>query len=113
MRRSFQAQAIALALAIAAWFQSPATAAETVQDLLKYCSAKDGSVQAIYCVGRITGIADALFVFAQGSFCPKTSTTGGAEVQLFKNYATTHPEVWTQSDYNGVLYALNQKWPCI
>jgi len=104
----------------------PARSEETVQSLLYKCEAKIDSIGSIYCIGRIGGMADLMgyngFLIGKGenselhrqvSTCTgKPIPTYGALIQVFENWARSHPEHWADNDLTGVLIALHDKWPC-
>jgi hypothetical protein len=94
---------------IAVLFSIRANADDNVQQLLQACSADNPSYDLFYCAGRVGGIADVLVMngllivnyndrsagLQRLSICPgNPAPTHGAEVQIFKNWAQSHPERW-------------------
>ena len=90
----------------------------TVQGLLQQCKAlSDPQTQngygALYCLGYVTGAADVLLTLGlsgTAGICGKISYE--AAVQAFVNWATAHPERWTNDRLLGVTVALRETWPC-
>lgn len=35
-----------------------------------------------------------------------------ARIQAFMNWARAHPEKWNLTDFEGVVLALRESWPC-
>jgi hypothetical protein len=113
-------------LAALFFWVTPTAASEnyTVQSLLMKCSGRVGSLDSIFCVARVGGIADALgfngYLVSHGAvglekfatYASKPVPTYGADIQVFKNWAEKHPERWGDTDMVGVATALQETWPC-
>lgn len=126
MRASWKTAALAAAsVAVALWFPPPAKADNTnVQALLGFCSEGDGSPNWLYCAGLVSGISTILQAngtlnatakspaFLLLSICPVQAPTIATNIQVFKSWATAHPENWNMQDYVGVATSLHQTWPC-
>jgi hypothetical protein len=99
---------------------------DDTQALLSKCDSAVGSTEFVYCLGRVSGMADMMgyngFLIDKGekselhrqaSTCTgRPIPTNGALLQVFKNWAHSHPEHWSDNDLTGVLTALREKWPC-
>jgi Rap1a immunity proteins len=97
---------------------------DTVQALYGWCN--DDREKDI-CLGYISGVYDTMRLVGAASttefpgsiavrnamgLCPNNSTTYGAAMQVFKNWAERHPEMWSESRGFGVMLALHEAWPC-
>src|SRR5260221_9699018 len=89
----------------------------TVQALYTRCTAK-ATLDQMFCAGFFTAALDDALVMGDGvstqayGICSKTPVTVGAAVQAFENWAQKHPEAWSHHRYLGVLWALQEVWPC-
>jgi hypothetical protein len=94
-----------------------------VQKLVQFCNDPQSD---LLCTGYIGGVGDMMVVNAEAlkyltpqaaksmkalSVC-SSDITYGAEVQVFKNWAQAHPEMWTQESAVGVMLALRGTWGC-
>lgn len=97
----------------------------TVQELYESCTASQHSYTTLSllskCRGYINGVADMMVLFGtEGDattrkyfgMCPKDIVTQGAVIQVFKNWAEKHPEMWGKPSLLGVMMALNEAWQC-
>jgi hypothetical protein len=60
------------------------------------------------CLGYVSGAFDALMV--TNRICPPPRIPYIANVQIFKNWASSHPEYWSMDRFLGVAEALEEKW---
>ena len=105
---------------------SPALAEGNVQGLLESCISTTAPDGPPYCVGRVTGIFKIMALNGIAvtqhdggakflAICAKDSLplpSYAAQVQVFINWANKHPENWAMSDSEGVIRAMQEKWPC-
>jgi hypothetical protein len=91
----------------------------SVQALYEACKSADSSGRQMYCIGYISAMADHMWLLGgDGSTrallgtCTDTPVTYGAAVQTFKNWAQKHPEKWNVDRMYGVIWALQETWPC-
>jgi len=95
----------------------------SVQHLYESCNQED-AVRRMYCSGFLTAAMSGLFMLGVGNesqfkearkvfgICTLPTTTVGAAVQVFKNWAAKHREAWGIDAYPGVVFALQEAWPC-
>lgn len=115
-----------IAVIIFAMLSSKAMA-DNIQQLLQECNNSDNEYDLLHCAGRVSGIVDMMGLngslltqygdrltplrsFAVCSGKPVPSY--GAYLQVFKNWAQSHPERWSDPDLTGVIRALRETWPC-
>ena len=95
--------------------KDPAT---SVQALYEDCTAADSRRQML-CSGYISAMSDHMWLLGGDNTtrtllgaCVDTPVTYGATVQTFKNWAQKHPEKWGFDRMYGVIWALQESWPC-
>ena len=99
-----------------------------VQELYKQCNYKEGSLDRIFCLEFVSGVARQ--VFAKGrqlkdikdspdlitvsvpSACPKSFVSSDVMVEAFSAWANQHLENWSASAQTGVMQAMRDTWPC-
>ena len=99
-----------------------------VHELYKQCTGPKGSLDEIFCLEFVSGVARQ--VFAKGgqlkdikdspdlmtmsipSACPKSFVSNDAMVEAFKEWANQHIEKWGVSAQKGVMQAMGDTWPC-
>ena len=99
-----------------------------VQELYKQCTGRKGSLDEIFCLEFVSGVARQ--VFANGhalkhikdpsdlmtmsipSACPKSFVSNDAMVEAFSEWANQHLEKWSASAQTGVMQAMRDTWPC-
>jgi hypothetical protein len=98
-----------------------------VQDLYKQCTHK-GSLDAIFCLEFVSGIARQVFTnglalkeikgppdlrtMSIPSACPKSFVSNDAMVEAFNEWANQHLETWSATAQKGVMQAMRDTWPC-
>src|SRR6476620_1343298 len=98
-----------------------------VQDLYKQCTHK-GSLDAIFCLEFISGVARQVFTnglalkeikgtpdlmtISIPSACPKSFVSNDAMVEAFNEWANRHLETWSASAQKGIMQAMRDTWPC-
>jgi hypothetical protein len=98
-----------------------------VQELFKQCNYK-GSLDKIFCLEFVSGIARQVFTNGLGSkhsnvppdlatmpipsACPKSFVSNDAMVEAFNEWANRHLETWSSSAQKGVMQAMRDTWPC-
>jgi hypothetical protein len=94
--------------------KDPAT---SVQSLYAQCTAADYRNQ-MFCSGFISAMSDHMWLLGGGAstralgICVDTPVSYGAAVQTFKNWAQKRPEKWSLDRLYGVIWALQETWPC-
>lgn len=96
-----------------------------VQELYDQCKQKSDTQASTFCLGFIAGIADVMrhngdrrssMDAAQWAAVSELALCGGpsygAYIQAFMNWAQKHPEYWGERNFQGVVAALHQAWPC-
>jgi hypothetical protein len=98
-----------------------------VQELLQDCQQPIVDIRHFFCLGIVQGVSDTMMTNAGGlkmmpkdlarfeanfAFCPDPLPNYGARVQAYKDWATEHPEKWTQPMVIGVMLAMHATWPC-
>lgn len=107
---------------------SSAKANDTVGEFLRLCNGDRGDAGRVVCryftggVGRqmfFTGaFAKKLRTYADQqtmnivAACSDAAVTDSAMVQVFRNWATSHPERWGDPAQAGINFALAQTWQC-
>ncbi len=98
-----------------------------VQDLYKQCTHK-GSLDAIFCLEFVSGVARQVFTnglalkeikgppdlmtMSIPSACPKSFVSNDAMVEAFNEWANQHLETWSASAQKGIMQAMRDTWPC-
>jgi hypothetical protein len=99
-----------------------------VQELYKRCKGPQGSLDAIFCLEFVSGVARQVFTngvalkdikdspdlmtMSISSACPKSSVSNDAMVEAFSEWANQHLEKWSASAETGVVQAMRDTWPC-
>jgi hypothetical protein len=100
-----------------------------VQELYKQCNYKEGSLDRIFCLEFVSGVARKVFTngltlkdikadaphlmtISIPSACPKSIVSNDAMVQAFNEWANQHLEKWRASARIGVMQAMSDTWPC-
>ena len=99
-----------------------------VHELYKQCMERKGSLDKLFCLEFVSGVARQ--VFANGrtlkyikdlpdlmtmsvpSACPKSFVSNDAMVEAFSAWANQHIEKWSASAQKGVMQAMRDTWPC-
>ena len=99
-----------------------------VHELYKQCTERKGSLDKIFCLEFVSGVARQ--VFAKGrqlkdikdspdlmtvsvpSACPKSFVSNDAMVEAFNAWANQHIEKWSANAQKGVMQAMRDTWPC-
>jgi hypothetical protein len=106
----------------------PGHANETVGEFVGFCNGNRGEAGQVVCRYFIGGVGRQMF-FTGGfskklrtraeretinavAACTEVDVTDAAMVQVFKNWATAHPENWGMPAQVGINLALTQTWPC-
>jgi hypothetical protein len=90
---------------------------KSIQSLYEECTA-ESSDHRLYCLGFISATLDSMFLLGGSAstrtlgICVDTPVTYGASVQVFKNWAQKHPEKWSIDRLYGVMWALQEAYPC-
>ena len=96
-----------------------------VQAQLNNCKDDENGLKGI-CIGLIAGVSSVMLLnvgllkgatTSDGIALPAMCPTGrppsyGAMIQAFVNWAEVHPEEWDTSADIGIIFALQEKWPC-
>jgi hypothetical protein len=110
----------------------PATAQseDTVRELLRDCeltldversgiSDTEEAISVTRCVSLVKGVTSILsyscWSFSEGfspMFAAEPPPTIEASIQAFVNYARANPDIWMQSNVDGVLGAMMTTFPC-
>jgi Rap1a immunity proteins len=91
--------------------------AKSIQYLYEECTA-EGSGRQMFCNGFISATFDSMWLLGGSAstrtlgICVDTPVTYGASVQVFKNWAQKHPEKWSIDRLYGVMWALQEAYPC-
>jgi hypothetical protein len=99
-----------------------------VQELYKQCEARKGSLDEIFCLEFVSGVARQVFTnglalkdikdppdlntMSIPSACPKSFVSNNAMVEAFSEWANQHIEKWSASAHIGVMQAMRDTWPC-
>ena len=99
-----------------------------VQELYKQCKGRRGSLDEIFCLEFVSGVARQVFTnglalkdikdpphfmtMSIPSACPKSFVSNEAMVEAFSEWANEHIEKWTASAQIGVMQAMRDTWPC-
>jgi len=89
----------------------------SVQYLYEDCTAADSRRQ-MFCSGFISAMWDHMALLGGGEstrafgICVDAPVTYGAAKQTFKNWAQKHPEKWSLDRMYGVIWALQEAYPC-
>jgi hypothetical protein len=100
----------------------------TVQDLYTDCKSTEAAKQ-VSCIRFIDGISSAMLISGQLSLinslawhrrqiystmgmCPEQSLTQGQMRQAFVNWVERNPKEWQKMEYEGVIAAMKETWPC-
>jgi anti-sigma-K factor RskA len=89
----------------------------SVQALYEDCIAADSRRQML-CAGYVSAMSDHMWLLGGDNTtrtfgtCVNTPVSYGAAVQTFKNWAQKHPEKWSLDRMYGVIWALQETWPC-
>jgi hypothetical protein len=99
-----------------------------VQELYKQCTGRKGSLDEIFCLEFVSGVARQVFTnglalkdikdppdlmtMSIPSACPKSSVSNDAMVEAFSEWANQHLEKWGASAQKGVMQAMRDTWPC-
>ena len=99
-----------------------------VQELYKQCEGRKGSLDEIFCLEFVSGVARQVFTnglalkdfkdppdlitMSIPSACPKSFVSNGAMVEAFSEWANQHIEKWSVSAQIGVMQAMRDTWPC-
>ncbi len=95
----------------------PRDPAQSIQHLSEQCTASDLH-DKMYCAGYISALTDHMWLLGGADttrllgICVKTSNSYGAAVQIFANWAQKHPEKWSLDRMYGVIWALQEVYPC-
>ncbi|HXP73453.1 MAG TPA: Rap1a/Tai family immunity protein [Stellaceae bacterium] len=121
---------IAIALATAALPTAAQATGPNVKETLAQCSAKRGSPDWLSCAAYVAGVSDAMMTnaatiktsgdpklfdaLAPFSMCVAGDIvpTYGDRLEVFKHWAETHPELWGEPTYSGVMSAMRETWHC-
>lgn len=109
---------------------TPALAASnrTVQDLYTDCKSTENAKQ-VSCIRFIDGMSSAMMIsgrlslmnslewhqrmlYSTMGMCPEQSLTPGQMRQAFVNWVERNPTQWQQLEYEGVVAAMKETWPC-
>ena len=112
-RRSWWPWERKLSIAVAVWVVTcgPALAMENGSVLLEDCLKPAGSSGRGYCLGYVTGVANALLLIA-GDACVPERTTRGQMVDVAVRYLQAHPETRHHLAAALVRAALVEAFPC-
>ncbi|MGE5166522.1 MAG: Rap1a/Tai family immunity protein [Sphingobacteriales bacterium] len=99
-----------------------------VQELYKQCTGRKGSLDEIFCLEFVSGVARQVFTnglalkdikhppnlmtMSIPSACPKSFVSNDAMVEAFNEWANQHIEKWSVSAQKGVIEAMRDTWPC-
>ena len=99
-----------------------------VQELYKQCKGRKGSLDEIFCLEFVSGVARQVFTnglalkdikdppdlmtMSIPSACPKSFVSNDAMVEAFSEWANEHIEKWRASAQIGVMQAMRDTWPC-
>jgi Rap1a immunity proteins len=99
-----------------------------VQELFKQCNNYKGSLDRIFCLEFVSGVARQVFMNGQAlkrsnasldlttisvlSACPKSLVSNDAMVEAFNGWANEHLEKWRTGARTGVMQAMSDTWPC-
>lgn len=119
---------ITLAAAASIATLSSAKANDTVGDFLRLCNGDKGDAGRVVCQNFTGGVGRQMFftgAFAKKlrtyadqqtinivAACSDVAVTDSAMVQVFKNWATSHPERWGEPAQTGINFAISQTWQC-
>ena len=99
-----------------------------VHELYKQCTGPKGSLDGIFCLEFVSGVARQAFMnglalkhtkdprdlmtMSIPSACPKSFVSNDAMVEAFSEWANQHLEKWSASAQIGVMQAMRDTWPC-
>ena len=99
-----------------------------VQELFKQCTGRQGSLDEIFCLEFVSGVARQVFTnglalkdikdppdllaMSIPSACPESAVSNQAMVEAFGKWANQHLEKWSASAQKGVMQAMSDTWPC-
>ena len=98
-----------------------------VQELYKQCTGRKGSLDEVFCLEFVSGVARQVFTNGLAlkdikdppdlttmipSACPKSFVSNDAMVEAFSEWANQHIEKWSASAQIGVMQAMRDTWPC-
>jgi Rap1a immunity proteins len=99
-----------------------------VQELYKQCKGRRGSLDEIFCLEFVSGVARQVFtnglalkdikdhpdvtMVSIPSACPKSFVSNDAMVEAFSEWANQHIEKWSANAQIGVMQAMRDTWPC-
>jgi hypothetical protein len=90
----------------------------SIQFLYEDCTAADPQRQ-MFCAGFISAMWDHMWLLggddstrALLGICTDTPVSYGAAKQTFNNWAKKHPEKWNLDRMYGVIWALQEAYPC-
>jgi Rap1a immunity proteins len=99
-----------------------------VQELYKQCKARSGSLDEIFCLEYVSGVARQVLTnglalkdikdppdlntMSIPSACPKSFVSNDAMVKAFSEWTNQHIEKWSASAQMGVMQAMRDTWPC-
>jgi Rap1a immunity proteins len=99
-----------------------------VQELYKQCRGRKGSLDEIFCLEFVSGVARQVFTnglalkdikdppdlntMSIPSVCPRSFVSNDAMVEAFSEWANQHIEKWSASAQIGVMQAMRDTWPC-
>jgi hypothetical protein len=90
----------------------------SIQYLYEDCTAADPQRQ-MFCSGFISAMSDHMWLLGGSEstrtllgICTDTPFSYGAAKQTFKNWAQKHPEKWSLDRMYGVIWALQEAYPC-
>ena len=99
-----------------------------VQELYKQCNYKEGSLDKVFCLEFVSGVARKVFTngvtlkdievaphimtMSIPSACPTSIVSNDAVVAAFNEWANQHLEKWRASARVGVIQAMSDTWPC-
>ena len=90
-----------------------------VHDLYKQCVGAKGSLDKVFCLEFVSGVARQAFTNGPAlkqprdfSACPKSSVSNDVMVDAFSEWANRHLDKWSASAQTGVMQAMHDTWPC-
>jgi Rap1a immunity proteins len=89
-----------------------------VHDLYKQCVGAQGSLDKVFCLEFVSGVARQVFTNdlalkrTDFSACPKSFVSNDKMVEAFRAWANRHLENWSASAQTGVMKAMHDTWPC-
>lgn len=90
----------------------------SIQSLYEDCTAPDPQRQ-MFCSGFISAMWDHMWLLGGSEstrtllgICVDAQVSYGAAKQTFTNWAQKHPEKWNLDRMYGVIWALQEAYPC-